>query len=177
MATTHDVNCRCANCRAARAVQQAPSPGRPTEGFMAPSTPENEIPDDVQQAIQSDPVGTVVSFIIDDVDRAEILRTLTLCGIDENKASNIIKEAEKVHAEGGDTYVAERRKRGFILIAQGIGLAIFAIFAVETLMWLIGGESGSFGIIDAIFVLVGLSMVARGVYRVATAKRPSKPSE
>ena len=73
--------------------------------------------------------------------------------------------------------MAERRKRGFILIAQGIGLAIFAIFAVEAVMWLIRGEFGSFGIIDAIFVLVGLTMVARGVYRVATARRPNRTSD
>ncbi len=177
MATTHDANCRCGQCRAMRAVGQAPQPGRPTEPFMAPATPEKEIDDDVQKAIQDDPVGTVVSLIIDDVDRTEILRILSLCGIEGDKASDIIKEAEKVHAEGGDTFVAERRKRGYWLIVQGIALALFAIFAVETVMWLIIGNFGSFGIIDAIFVLVGLSMVARGLYRVVTAKRPSRTSD
>ena len=75
---THGPSCRCASCRAARAVSQVPQPGRPSETFLAPATPEKEILDDVQQAIQNDPVGTVVSFIIDDVDRSEILRTLTL---------------------------------------------------------------------------------------------------
>ena len=143
---------------------------------MAPSTasPESEISDDDRKTIQNDPIEAVVSFIIDDVDRPEILRVLKLCDIDEKEASDILRQAEERHASAGEAYVAERRKRGLILIASGIGIALFAIFAVETTMWLIWGEFGSFGVLDGIFVLMGLVQVARGGYRIATARRPGK---
>ena len=172
--TTHGPSCRCANCTAMRAVTKTPQPGRPSEPFLAPSTPEKELSDDVEQARHNDPIGSVLDFIIDDVDRSEILRVLTLCGIDERKASDIIRQAEERYTDGGEAYVKERRKRGLLMVASGVGIALFAIFAVETLMWLATGTFGSFGVVDAIFVLVGLVQVGRGIHRIATARRPSR---
>ena len=60
------------------------------------------------------------------------------------------------------------------MIAWGIGIALFAIFAAELTTWLLWGEFGSFGFLDAVFVLFGLVQVSRGIHRIVTAKRPVK---
>lgn len=139
MATTdHGASCRCANCRAKRAVAQPPQPGRPSDPLSLPLGNVNELPDDVRQTIQSDPVGTVLASMEDDADPRGIVRYLSLAGFDDAEAKAIVQQAE-------DFYVAGRRKRGFRRILTGIAIAVFAIFAVETVQWLIWGEFGSFG--------------------------------
>ena len=106
MATIHGPSCRCPSCRARRAVSQsAPQSENSGHGevFLAPSTakPESEISDDDRKAIQNDPVEAVIAFMIDDAERDEILRVLALCGIDGERASNVIKQAEERYADGG----------------------------------------------------------------------------
>ena len=158
----HDASCRCADCRAKRAVAQAPQPGRTSNPLSLPLDNVNELPDDVLRAIQGDPVGTVLASMEDDADPREISRYLSVAGFDDKEATDIIQQAKEVYAAG-------RRKRGVRRILTGIAIAVFAIFAVETVQWLVWGQFGSFGVIDAIFVLVGLYYVIRGVYEVSTS--------
>ena len=158
----HGASCRCADCRARRAVARTPQPGRPSDPMSLPLDNVNELPDDVRQAINNDPIGTVLASMENDADQEEISRALALAGIDNEEATAIVQQAKELYAAG-------RRKRGIRRILTGIAIAVFAIFAAETIQWLIWGELGSFGVVDGIFVLVGLYYVIRGVYEVATS--------
>ena len=64
----------------------------------------------------------------------------------------------------------DRRRHGARSILMGVGISLFSLLAVEGTMWLLFGKFGSYGIIDAIFVLLGLYYIIRGVYEVATSK-------
>ena len=159
----HGPSCRCTDCRARRAVAPAPQPGR-SDDMSLPLDEVKEIAENEKEAIKADPIKASLVLMEDDNDAQEVARILSLAGIDKDAIPAIVQQAGKL-------YEAGRRKRGIRRILTGIAIALFAIFAVETVMWLITGNFGSFGVIDAIFVLVGLYYVVRGVYEVVTANR------
>ena len=166
MAATHDASCQCINCRSRRMSQQVPVSDlleqrrdRLTEELNPSHEPT--LDDEERAMIAQDPLSVVLSLKESDTSNQQITRILAVAGIDTSEATALLEQAEI-------TMKATRRRRGFRRILEGIGIALFAIFAVEGIMWLISGEFGSFGFIDGVFVLIGLYFVVRGVYEVVT---------
>ena len=106
---THDVSCRCTNCRARRAAAAATQPTR--------------------------------------TDVAELIFPEEVEELPEN-----------------------RRRKGIKRILMGVGIILVALLLVEGIMWLVFGEFGSFGFIDALFVLLGAYHILKGLYEVLTSK-------
>ena len=162
--STHPASCRCATCRARRAVSEPPRPGGTPNPISLPLDDPNELSNEVLQAIESDPFAKVLDWKAEDVSDTDIARSLSKAGISDKEITSIMGAANK-------QWDADRRKRGFRRILIGIGIILITLFVVEGVMWLITGTFGSFGIIDAIGVIVGLVFIVRGIYEVLTAKR------
>ncbi len=162
----HPASCRCANCRAQRAVSIAPPPGQPSSPTILPLDDPNKLPDKMLQAIKNDPIGTVWRWKLDDISNAEITRRLSLAGIRNEVIPTIMLEVNK-------QWEAGRRKRGIVEIAFGIGIILLTLILVEGVVWLVTGRFGSFRIIDAIGIGIGWVFIVRGIYQVLTSKKKS----
>ena len=112
---THDVSCRCTDCRARRAAAFA------------------------VQTTRTDVTEMIFPEHVEGVEDVE--------GPPEN-----------------------RRRKGIKRILMGVGIILVALFLAEGITWLIFGEFGSFGFIDALFVLLGAYHILKGLYEVLTPK-------
>ena len=83
--------------------------------------------------------------------------------------------AESLFPEDVEGPPENRRRKGIKRILMGVGVILVAFFLAEGIMWLVFGEFGSFGFIDALFVLLGAYHILKGLYEVLTS-RPAPES-
>ena len=84
--------------------------------------------------------------------------------------------AENNLAEEVEEPPEQRRTKGIKRILMGVVIILVALLLVEGIMWLLIGEFGAFGFIDALFVLLGTYHILRGTYEVLTSKPTAESS-
>lgn len=159
--SNHDAFCMCADCRSKRAFGAAVvNPVKPGE----PRLPTlDEIPETVRQAVLTDPARAVLAWMENGTSKAEMTHTLSLLDIEG-------EEADAVFRRAGELYESTRRKRGFRRILLGIVVILGGLLVSEVLLWLTDNYS-RYIFISAVFVLVGLYYVFRGIYDVRTGRK------
>lgn len=161
MATTHDVNCRCANCRALRAarhVETPPAPGKINMGLEDVKSEEEQL-QELIESVRANPVAFAITAREEDVSHADIASTLTQAGYDIQEVGYITEQAEAYMK-------ATRRRRGIKRILTGLAFGVGGAVVTGATIYF-AGNSGFYLVTTGLFVAAGW-YVLRGLWEMAT---------
>ncbi len=172
MVTTHSTGCRCANCRARRATGRIAGSAS-NRNLDLPVNPMEvvELEDEERTAILVDPVAYAQVQKEEDASEWEIANKMRLAGVDVSSITDYLQQAEALHNAG-------RRGRGFRRILTGIGVLVLGVVIQVVSVLLKFALLGSAGasIVALLLILVGLGLMIRGIYEVATGGRKAQDS-
>ena len=172
MTTSHDASCRCADCRARRAVRAAEGLHQPSHVPATPVRTREEIEQEELErqarewetfvaTVHSDPLAYVMASREEGAEYEAIAAILAHIGFDDRSIATLIEEARSTLNTTRTRRGLGRMALGVIVAGAGVGLSVGLSSAFS------GWTVAFWGL-----VLVGLFQIGQGVYIMARIERP-----
>ena len=174
MTTSHNASCRCADCRARRAVRAVDQGLHPSNHVPAAPTrtreelEQEEIERQAREweafvaSVRNDPLAYIMASREEGADFEAIAAMLARCGFDDHNITVLIEEARTKLKATRLRRGLGRMALGVVIAAAGVGLS----FGLSSLFS--GWTVALWGL-----VLVGLFQMGKGVQVLVTAERSS----